>query len=112
MWDAFLAGARSSRCEAAVGETDGATVRKLQVVLEEATIEGEPRNFGGIVEAIEFFFLNGKEETVFVEKSDSGTVTERGDTQKVHEFWISWLLPGLRERVRGEMLTNFCLECR
>ena len=80
----LFAGAGRFAGEAAIGETHSATIGKLQAVFEQTTIEGKTRNFTGIVEAIEFFFLNGKNKTLFVEERYGGAVTQSGDPEKVH----------------------------
>ena len=46
------------------------------MIFKQATIKGEFRNIGEIVEAIEFFFLDGKLKTLFVEECYGGAVTQ------------------------------------
>jgi hypothetical protein len=49
MGDALLAGARSSRGDAAIGQAYGATIGKFKMIFEETTIKSKAGNFRGIV---------------------------------------------------------------
>ena len=69
----LAAGARGRKN--AIGEPDGADFRKFQMILKEATIEREPRDFGGVLETSEFFLFDGKEYAAVIEKCDGGTAT-------------------------------------
>ncbi len=76
MGDALLARTRRSLCDAAIRERDGAAIGQLQMIFKQAAIESQAGDFGGIVEAIEFFFLDGEDNAMFVQKCDGRTVAE------------------------------------
>ena len=84
MWNALAARTCGFCGDGAIGQTNGAAVGKLEMIFQEAAVEGKAGDIGGILKAIEFFFLDGEENALFVEKRDGRTVTKGRDTKKVH----------------------------
>ena len=54
------------------------------MIFGEAAIESETRNIERVLEAIEFFFLDGEKKGGVVKQSDCGTTAESGNAENVH----------------------------
>ncbi len=67
---------REEVSDATIRERDGAAIGQLQMIFEQAAIESEAGDFGGIVQAIEFFFFDGEDDAMFVEKGDGRTMAQ------------------------------------
>src|SRR5208282_2890862 len=80
-----FARARMVERSAAIGKSDGAAVRELQLIFVEAASQGEAGDFEGVLEAIELFFLDGEEYGLIVEKGDCGAAADGRDTKYAHE---------------------------
>ena len=53
------------------GDSDGAAVGKVEMILMEAAFEGKAGNFRAFL-AAEFFFLDGEENGLLIDQSDRG----------------------------------------
>ena len=65
--------ARARSGKNAIGEADGADFRKFQMILKEAAVEREPRDFRGVLQTSEFFLFDRKEDTAIIQECDGGT---------------------------------------
>jgi len=83
---ALAAGARMPERRAALGESNGAAVRQLQLIFVQAARQGEARDFERVLQTIELLFFDGEENGLFVEKRDRGAPTDGGNAKYSHEI--------------------------
>ena len=83
---AFAAGARMAERRAAIGESDGAAVRQLQLIFVQAACQGEPRDFERVLQTIELLFFDGEKNGFFVKKRYRGAPTDGGNAKYAHEI--------------------------
>src|SRR5208337_2116436 len=83
---ALAAGAPMLEGRAAIGESDGAAVLRLQLIFVQAALQGQTRDFQRVLQAVELLFFNGEENGLFVEKRDRGAPADGGNAKYAHEI--------------------------
>jgi hypothetical protein len=67
-----------------LGDGNGTAIREFQMIFGKTSLEGQARNIKRVLEAVEFFFLDGEQDRGFVEQSDRGTAADGGDAEEAH----------------------------
>ena len=75
----------------------------------QAARQGQAGDFEGVLEAIELFFLDGKEDGLLVEKRNGGAAADGGDTKYAHESELARFWDG-KHRLERQSTKIFALD--